>query len=89
MKEPFVLSEVCRPGLDSIFSLTGIWGSAPGVNFVFRELLAMDQAFSRRHITGFDASLLHFTFVVHVVALIWTKEGRDNQGMGKTTYLGA
>jgi hypothetical protein len=54
MKEPFVLSEASRPGLGPIFSNTGIWGSAPGVNFVFQEFLVMDQAFSRRHVIAFD-----------------------------------
>jgi len=85
MKEPFVLHEASRPDLDLtfIFSPTGIWGSAPGLHFVFQS--SWRWISRRRRFIVFDALILDGIFVVYVVALIWVKEGGDNKGVEKTT----
>jgi len=66
------------------FLSNGYLGLRSWLTFCVAEFLAMDQAFSLRHVTAFDALILHGVFVVYKVALIWAKERRDIKKAEKT-----
>ena len=72
-------------GLHLHFLSNGYMGLRSWPKLRVSEFLAMDQAFSRRHVIVFDALTPHGISVVFVVALIWAKEGRDNKIVEKTT----